>query len=530
MFTDIKAKLLYKVFQVMNRRTFGSNPLESPMDRQKEFLLSVLRRQAETEYGRMYDFAHIETIEEYQGRVPLTKYQDYEPYYERMKQGEAGLLFQDELIAWILTSGTTSAVKTIPLSDHMEHRLGMAVTSLYLAYIDENPQENLKCLSGKLLSIVGNPRVGSINGVPTGYVTGVAFAAKAKNKLTASMFTPTVDVLLEKDWARKYWLISQQAVRQEVSMITGLPLYVVDYLDKLDSDHKYRLGLGNKTIPEIWPNLKLMIWSGAKFGGYSTRLRELVGDRVDFRESYGSTETGLLAHQIGDEPGMAPVLGNAFIEFIPISEWYEMETQGGDYQNFEFTAHTFGDVEPGLDYVIVLTTAGGLYRYLIGDTVVFHQTDIPRFSWSGRTLWYTNVALERLTFAQVESAVTMLGVLIRCPISNFSYAVSRTPPRYTFVLETDGEPHCFEDVAALLDECLGKNQFNYQHCREDGVLLPPNVSLVPYGTYAALERKTIQERRDSVGQFKAPRYTDMETILLIKSLAADGVSQGDGET
>jgi hypothetical protein len=61
-------------------------------------------------------------------------------------------------------------------------------------------------------------------------------------------------------------------------------------------------------------------------------------------------------------------------------------------------------------------------------------------------------------------------------------------------------------------------------------LLPPNVSLVPYGTYAALERKTIQERRDSVGQFKAPRYTDMETILLIKSLAADGVSQGDGET
>ncbi len=521
MFTNIKAKLLHKAFQVMNRRTFGSNPLAHPMDRQKEFLLNVLRHQAQTEYGQSYDFAHIKTIEEYQKRVPLTKYQDYEPYYERMKLGETGLLFKDELIAWILTSGTTSAVKTIPLSDHMEHRLGMAVTSMYLDYIAENPQENVKCLSGKLLAIVGNPRVGDINGVPTGYVTGIALAAKAKTKLTAGMFTPTVDVLLEKDWAKKYWMISQQAVRQNVSMISGLPLYVVDYLDKLDLDHKHKLGLGDKTIPEIWPNLKLMIWSGAKLGGYSTRLRELVGDHVDFRESYGSTETGLIAHQMGDERGMRPLLGNAFIEFISLSEWYEMEAQGGDYQNFEFNIYTFQDVEAEMDYVIVLTTAGGLYRYVIGDTIMFWQTDIPRFSWSGRTLWYTNVSLERLTFAQVESAVTMLGDLIHCPISNFSYAVSCAPPRYTFVIETDGKAHFNGDVSVLLDECLGKNQFNYQHCREDGVLLPPSVSLVPYGTYAALEKRTIQEKRDSVGQFKSPRYTDLETIWLIKSLAAE---------
>jgi hypothetical protein len=86
-------KLLYKAFQVMNRRAFRANPLENPMSRQKEFLLTQLRRQAETEYGRKYGFAHIETIKEYQERVPLTKYDDYTPYYERMKQGETNLLF-----------------------------------------------------------------------------------------------------------------------------------------------------------------------------------------------------------------------------------------------------------------------------------------------------------------------------------------------------------------------------------------------------------------------------------------------------
>jgi hypothetical protein len=520
MLNNLKAKLLYKAFQVMNKRAFGANPLENPMSRQKEFLLTQLRRQAETEYGRKYGFAHIETIKEYQERVPLTKYDDYTPYYERMKQGETNLLFKDKLVAWLLTSGTTAAVKTIPFSDYMEHRLSMGLTGMYLAYIDENPQENVKCLSGKLLSIVGDPQVGSINGLPSGYVSGIALASKARSKFAASMFTPTLDALLEKDWQEKYWLISQQATRQDVSMIAGLPLFIVDYLTTLDSDHKHKLGLGDKTISEIWPNLKLMIWSGTKLAGYATRLRDLVGDGVDFRESYGATETGSIAFQMGSEAGMAPMLGNNFMEFIPASEWNEMEAQGGDYQNFAFNYHTFQDVEPGVDYVIALTTVGGMYRYVIGDMVVFHRTDIPRFTWSGRTVWYSNVAMERLTFSEVQSAITDLADAIHCPISNFSYAASPEPPQYTFVIETDGTPHHQGDVSTLLDEGLKKN-LSYQFCRERNGLLPPKASLVPYGTYALLERKAIQERGNSIGQFKSPRYTDMETIQLIKSLAAE---------
>jgi hypothetical protein len=127
--------------------------------------------------------------------------------------------------------------------------------------------------------------------------------------------------------------------------------------------------------------------------------------------------------------------------------------------------------------------------------------------------------MERLTFAEVQSAITALAGMIHCPISNFSYAATPEPPQYTFVLETDGTPRYQGDVSTLLDECLQKNM-SYQFCRERNGLLPPHVTLVPYGTYAALERKSIVERGNSIGQYKTPSYTDMETLQLIKSLAA----------
>ncbi|MFX0090573.1 MAG: GH3 auxin-responsive promoter family protein [Candidatus Hodarchaeota archaeon] len=516
----LKAKLLYKAFQIMNKRAYGANPLENPVAQQENFLLSELSRQTETFYGRKYGFSSIRSTEEFQERVPLTTFADYRPYFKRIQQGETALLFKDKLEAWLLTSGTTSEPKMVPFTDHMEHRLGMAPLSVYLSYIAENPRDHLKCLSGKFLSVVADPEVERINGVPVGYVSGVALAIKAKSKFAASMFTPSLEILREKDWDRKYWGISQEATKQNISLIAGLPVYIVDYLAKLDLDHKYRLGLGDKTIPEIWPNLKMIIWSGAKLEGYASRLNSLVGDQVDFREAYGATEVGLAAYQMGTEAGMVPVLGNNYFEFIPLTEWRAMEAEGGTYQNFEFTCNTFQDVKPGVDYVIVMTTVGGMYRYIIGDTVKFHKSDIPRFNWSGRLTWYTNIAVERMNFSHVEQAVNRLADIIGCPISNFSYATSYDPPQYRFIIEPDGIPTYQGDLTSLLDECLMEVNAEYHFCRDRKLIHAPEARFVPSGTYGLLERVKIEEKANRIGQFKPPRYTNAQMIQLLNSIAS----------
>ncbi|MFX0094287.1 MAG: GH3 auxin-responsive promoter family protein [Candidatus Hodarchaeota archaeon] len=514
----LKTKLLYKAFQLMEKRTYGVNPLENVMPRQEDFLMAELNRQMGTYYGRIHRFEVIKTIEDFQRRVPLTKFDDYRVYFRQIQRGTQNLLFKDQLVAWLLTSGTTSEPKMMPFTDHMAHRLGMAPLSIYLSYIAEDPRENLKCLSGKFLSVVADPEVERINDLPVGYVSGVALALKAKSKFAASMFTPSLDVLMEKDWDKKYWGISQQATRQNVSLIAGLPVYIVDYLAKLELDHKYRLGLGNMTIPEIWPNLKLVIWSGAKLEGYYTRLSNLLGTQVDFRESYGATEPGLIAYQADMAQGMVPVLGNNFFEFIPLSEWRAMEAEGGNYQSFDFNCHTFQDVKVGTEYVIVLTTVGGMYRYVIGDTVVFRKTDIPRFNWSGRITWYSNIALERMNFGHIEQTMQLLSEQLGCPISNFSYATSYEPPRYYFIIEPDGEPMYPGDLATLVDECLMETNAEYHFCRDRKLLLKPEVTVVPAGTYGLLERISIQEKAARIGQYKPPRYTNAETINLLASL------------
>ncbi len=515
---SIRAKLFYKVFQMMHNREYGANPLENPMTTQEKFLLTELDHQAQTEYGRKYGFSDIKSIEDYQQQVPLTTYEDYRPYYERIKQGEPNILFRDKLLAWLATSAVVGDAKLLPFTDRLRHKLTMGPLTVYLSYIAENPHENLKCLAGKFLSIMADPELDFINDLPMGWLSGVTMVENTKsNRFAKHMFTPSVDVLREKNWDKRFWETSKQAVKQNVSMIAGVPAYIVNYLKALNRKHKSQLGLGDKSITEIWPNLKLIIWGGAKIEGYLPDLRQLVGEQVDFYEVYGATETGLIAHRQGKESGMVPILGNNFFEFVSLQEWRAMEAEGEHYQDFEFTYHTFQDVKPNIDYVIVFTTVSGLYRYIIGDTVIFHKSDVPRFSWTGRLVWYSNIALERLYYGEVQQAIQVAEDVLGCPVSNFSYAATHKPePQYQFVIESDAPVP--EEVARVVDEQLKQANYNYNFCRNAKLLKKPTIAIVPFGTYASLEEEHIKETAGKIAHYKPPRFTDIETLEAIKSV------------
>ncbi|MFX0065312.1 MAG: GH3 auxin-responsive promoter family protein [Candidatus Hermodarchaeota archaeon] len=514
----LKAKLLYKAFKVMQAKNQGQMRLDAPMEAQEYFLQEILQHQASTYFGRKYQFHKIHSVKEFQHQVPLTTIEDYESYFNQIKIGKTNLLFKDKQIAWLQTSGTTSNPKLFPFTDYMAHRLEMAPLNIYLSYIEENPRNHLKCLQGKFLSIVADPEVTRVNDLPVGYVSGVALALKAKSRFSASMFTPTLDVLMMKDWEAKFRAISQQATRQNVSLIAGVPVYIAEYLTKLETLHKAELGLAQKTIPEIWPNLKLLIWSGAKLEGYRSHLKQLVGEQIDFREAYGATETGLIAYQQSQESNMVPVLSNNFFEFIPLQEWRTMETEEADYHTFEFDIRTFQDVRSGVEYVIVFTTVGGLYRYVIGDTVIFERSDIPRFRWAGRIKWWSNITIERMSFGHVQNAIHSLEKQIGSVISNFSYTTCYNPPQYHFVIETEERIAPSIDLVQLLDQNLQETNGEYEFARNRKLLQPPLVIQVPFGTYNLLSQQRALQGAP-LGQMKPPRFTDGQTIDLLASLA-----------
>ncbi|MFX1532907.1 MAG: GH3 auxin-responsive promoter family protein [Promethearchaeota archaeon] len=514
----LKAKLLYKTFKYIQSKHQSQLSLSNPMSVQEYLLQDVLQRQASTLYGQKYHFDRIRSIDDFQCQVPLTTVADYVPFFNQLKKGATNLLFKDKQIAWLQTSGTTNTPKLFPFTEYMAQRLELAPLNIYLSYIEENPQKHLKCLQGKFLSIVADPEVGHVNGLPVGYISGVALALKAKNRLAASMFTPTLDVLMMKDWEEKFRAISQQSTKQNVSLIAGVPVYIAEYLTKLETMHKVELGLADKTISEIWPNLQLLIWSGAKLEGYQKRLTQLVGEHVDFREAYGATETGLIAYQQGQEPGMVPILANNFCEFIPLQEWQAMEAEGEDYHTFEFTTRTFQDVKPGVEYVIVFTTVGGLYRYVIGDTVIFEKSDIPCFNWAGRIKWWSNITVERMSFGHVQNAIAMLEEEIGSSISNFSYTTCYDPPQYQFVIETTEPISDTLDLAKLFDKKLKAVNGEYEFARTRKLLCAPLVIQVPSGTYEKFSRQKALSGAP-LGQMKPPRFTDKQTIRLIFSIA-----------
>ncbi|MFX1253509.1 MAG: GH3 auxin-responsive promoter family protein [Promethearchaeota archaeon] len=514
----LKAKLLHKAFKFMQTKNQGQMRLDVPMEAQEHFLQEVLQHQSSTYFGQKHQFHKIRSVKEFQHQIPLSTIADYEPYFNQIKTGKHNLLFNDKQIAWLQTSGTTNDPKLFPFTDYMAHRLEMAPLNIYLSYIEENPRDHLKCLQGKFLSIVADPEVTRVNDLPVGYISGVALALKAKSRFAANMFTPTLDVLMIKDWETKFRAISQQATRQNVSLIAGVPVYIAEYLMKLETVHKAELGLAQKTIPEIWPNLKLMIWSGAKLEGYRSRLTQLVGEQIDFREAYGATETGLIAYQQGQEKGMVPVLSNNFFEFIPLQDWRAMETEEADYRSFEFDVRTFQDIRPGVEYVIVFTTVGGLYRYVIGDTVVFERSDIPRFLWAGRIKWWSNITIERMSFGHVQNAIHSLEKQIGSVISNFSYATCYNPPQYHFVIETEEKITPSIDLVQLLDQNLQEINGEYEFARKRKLLQPPLVIQVPFGTYTLLSQQRALQGAP-LGQMKPPRFTDGQTINLLASLA-----------
>jgi hypothetical protein len=514
----LKAKLLYKMFRYMQAKQQGYMRLDAPMEAQERLLQEILNHQASTLYGQRHQFHSIRSISNFQRQVPLTTINDYESYLTQLRAGKTDLLFNNRQIAWLQTSGTTNNPKLIPFTDYMAHRLELAPLNIYLSYIEENPHDHLKCLQGKFLSIVADPEVNQVNGLPVGYISGVALALKAKGRLTASMFTPTLDVLMMKDWEAKFRAISQQATTQNVSLIAGVPVYIAEYLTKLETIHKAELGLADKTIPEIWPNLKLMIWSGAKLAGYHKRLSRLVGEQVDFREAYGATETGLIAYQQGQKPGMIPVLANNLFEFIPLHEWRDMEAEGADYHTFEFDIRTFQDVKPRIEYVIVFTTVGGLYRYIIGDTVVFEHSDIPCFSWAGRIKWWSNITVERMSYSHVQEAINILEEELGLSIPNFSYTTCYRPPQYHFVLEMDKSIPESLNIMQRLDHALQIVNGEYEFARRRQMLQAPLVIQVPLGTYERFSHERGLQGA-ALGQIKPPRFTNNETIKLLTFLA-----------
>ena len=432
----IFARNIYRKTQL-----WATNPIET----QQRVFNDLIRQAKNTQFGIDHHFDQIRTFEDFSKNVPARDYEGLKPYVDKVVKGEENVLWKGKPLYFAKTSGTTSGAKYIPLTKESMPFHIEAARNAILHYIHETG--NADFVDGKMIFLQGSPILEEKNGVKLGRLSGIVahFVPKylQKNRL------PSWETNCIEDWETKVNAIVEETFDQNMTVISGIPSWVQMYFEKLQQK-------GGKPVGEIFKNFNLFIYGGVNYEPYRAKFENLIGRKVDSIELFPASE-GFFAYQDSQkEKGMLLLLNSGiFYEFIKSDEFYTRNPK----------RHTIGEVELGVNYVLIISTNAGLWGYNIGDTVQFTSLKPYRVIVSGRIKHYISAFGEHVIGKEVESALqeAIIGTNIR--INEFTVAPQITPkeglPYHEWFIEFENEPENLDFFAEALDNAMRKQNIYY---------------------------------------------------------------------
>ncbi|MBP6686647.1 MAG: GH3 auxin-responsive promoter family protein, partial [Lacibacter sp.] len=365
--------------------------MNNPVAAQREVLQDLVTTAQYTQFGHQYKFAKLFNLREFKNTVPVHEYDDIKPYIERMMQGEENVLWPTPVSWFAKSSGTTSEKsKFIPVSDEsMKDGHFKASKDVLTLYYNNFPASDL--LTGKGLVIGGSHNIYPFNEeIQFGDLSAVLM--QNAPFWTNWIRTPELSVLLMDEWESKIEKLAETTVKENVTSISGVPTWNMVLFRRI-------LELtGKQTIAEVWPELELFMHGGVSFVPYREQFQQLIGKQINYLEMYNASE-GFFAAQ--DQPGEDGMLLFAdhgiFYEFMPLEEY------GKPFPN------TIGlsKVELGKNYALIISTNGGLWRYIVGDTIQFTSLQPFRIKVSGRLKHFINAFGEELMVDNTDKAIAI---------------------------------------------------------------------------------------------------------------------------
>ena len=477
-----------------------------PVEVQDDQLTKLLEQSKDTTWGKQHQYSKIRTIKEFQDSVPLQTYDEFKPFVERIRDGEKNLLWPGEIKWFAKSSGTTSdKSKFIPMSKeallHCHFRGGKDVLAIHCVNYPDT-----KIFKGKGLTLGGSHK---INNYSNQSYYGDLSAILIENLPFWADFirTPSQKIALMEEWDKKLEEISRATLTDNVTNLAGVPswnLVLIKYiLEKT----------GKKNLLEIWPNLELFIHGGVSFNPYRKQFEQLIPSKeMNYMETYNASE-GFFGIQ--DDPGSDDMLlmldYGIFFEFIPMDE----------YRGLDSRAISIAEVKPGVNYAIVLTTNGGLWRYIIGDTIIFSQVYPHKFRISGRTKHFMNAFGEEIIIDNAEKALSIACEKSGALISEYSAApvfmTEKEQGRHEWVVEFEKEPKDLDYFIELLDNALMSVNSDYEAKRFKNITLGrPLLRNVRKGTFY----NWFNDKGKLGGQNKVPRLSN-ERLYVEELLAVE---------
>ncbi len=379
----------------------------NPVATQQAVFEQLIEEAKVTQFGKDHHFEQIKTFEDFTNQVTIRDYEDLKPYVEKVVKGEENVLWKGKPLYFAKTSGTTSGAKYIPLTrESMPYHIEAARNAI-LSYIHETGKADF--VNGKMIFLQGSPILEQKNGIQFGRLSGIVahFVPKylQKNRMP-SWETNCID-----DWETKIDAIVEETFNENMSVISGIPSWVQMYFERLQQK-------GQKPVGEIFKNFNLFIYGGVNYEPYRAKFENLIGRKVDSIELFPASE-GFFAYQDSQAAkGMLLLLNSGiFYEFIKSEEFFSENPK----------SYTIGEVELGVNYVMIISTNAGLWRYNIGDTIQFTSLAPYRVIVSGRIKHYISAFGEHVIGKEVECALqeAMEGTDVR--VNEFTVAPQINP-------------------------------------------------------------------------------------------------------
>ena len=470
----------------------------NPVAAQREVLQELVTSAQYTEIGRQYGFNRLFTVREFKRTVPVHEYEDLKPLIERMLQGEENLLWNTPIRWFAKSSGTTSEKsKFIPVSDEsLEENHYQGAKDVLTLYYGTNPDSDL--LSGKGLVIGGSHQVSQAT-------DEISYGDLSAVLLQNSPFwghwlrTPDLSIALMDEWEHKIEQLALSTIPENVTSISGVPTWTLVLMKRI-------LEMTCKScIAEVWPNLELYMHGGVSFVPYREQFRQLIGKDIQYLEMYNASEGFFAAQDSPDADGMLLFTRHGiFYEFMPIEEY------GKKFP------HTVGlnKVELGKQYAPVISTTGGLWRYIIGDTIQFSSLAPYRIKVSGRLKHFMNAFGEEVIVDNTDKAITVACEKTGSAVNDYTaapiYFSQQGNGAHEWLVEFEKEPAELALFAYELDTALKNLNSDYEAKRQKDIALRmPVVRSVKKGLF----NEWLRSKGKLGGQHKVPRLSNDRTIL-----------------
>ena len=472
--------------------------LKYPHEVQEELLFGLLKQAEQTVLGKKYDFSSIKNYKTFSERIPVSSYEELEPYIEQTRQGAQNVFWNTNIKYFAKSSGTTNAKsKFIPVSNEaLENNHYKASKDLLALYLNNN--EDSQLFVGKSLRLGGSKQLYENNNTFFGDLSAILI----DNMPIWAEFssTPSNKVSLMSDWETKLPAIIKESIQENVTSLAGVPSWMMVLLNHALAT------TGKNNLLEIWPNAEVYFHGGVSFDPYKEQYKKLFPkETFKYYEIYNASEGFFALQDLNHSNELLLMLDyGIFYEFIPMDTFGKIEQK----------TIPLSEVELNKNYALIITTNSGLWRYMIGDTLRFTSINPYRIRVTGRTKHHINVFGEELMVENTDVAIAKTCEILNCEVIDYTVApifmTEKSKGAHEWIIEFKKQPVDLEKFSQTLDKMLQELNSDYEAKRYNNMTLNPLVINI---AREHLFYDWLKANDKLGGQHKVPRLSNERTYL-----------------